>query len=51
MITLHHIDKPAPTNLSGDLKRRVILEKYVGEIEAMYSRQTPSPEAQEVGAG
>jgi long-chain acyl-CoA synthetase len=33
------------------LKRPVILEKYVGEIEAMYSRQTPSPEAQEVGAG
>jgi hypothetical protein len=32
-------------------RRPVILEKYVGEIEAMYSRQTPSPEAQEVGAG
>ncbi len=33
------------------LKRRVILEKYRGEIEAMYSQQTPSTEPQKVGAG
>ncbi len=33
------------------LKRRVILKKYVGEIEAMYSTQTPSTEPQAVDAG
>jgi long-chain acyl-CoA synthetase len=33
------------------LKRRVILEKYMGEIETMYSTQTPSTEPQTVDAG
>ncbi|HEV2032916.1 MAG TPA: long-chain fatty acid--CoA ligase [Candidatus Dormibacteraeota bacterium] len=33
------------------LKRRVVLEKYAGEIEAMYSTQTPSARPQKVETG